>query len=192
MQTVNHKDVDFLNALRCSGLCTKNQATKHFISANRLKSFVLDKTLEKCTFITKNGTRQEVYRITNAGKAWIREHIPELADRKIYTSTGAEHDLKLMDKIISLSYAERQTLRCESEIRDEFKQLLDKLLQEQNYDRYEQLYNAMQNQTISMPDLAYGVSDYYEVVTSSYLESQIMAKFEAVSVIGGNLQMERI
>lgn len=192
VQTVNHKDVDFLNALRCSGVCTKNQATKNFISANRLKNFVLDKTLEKCTFVTKEGKRQEVYRISNEGKTWIRDHIPEIADRKFYSSTGVEHDLKIMYKIISLSREERLTLRSEGEIRDEFKQLLDKLLQEEEYERYEQLYNAMQNHTISMPDLAYGVNQFYEVVTSSYLESQIMAKFEAVSVIGGNLQMERI
>lgn len=192
VQTVNHKDVDFLNALRCSGVCTKNQATRNFVSANRLKNLVLDRILEKCSYFNKDGKRQEVYRITNDGKVWIRDHIPELADRKFYSSTGVEHDLKLMDKVTSLSREERLTLRSEGEIRDEFKQLLDKLLQAQEYERYEQLYNAMQNHTISMPDLAYGVNQFYEVVTNSYSEGQIMAKIEAVSVIGGNLQMERI
>lgn len=192
IQNINQRDVDFLNALRCSGVCTKNQATRYFVSANRLKNLVLERVLDKCSFINKDGKRQEVYRISNEGKAWIRDHIPELADRKFYSSTGVEHDLKLMEKIISLSREERLTLSCESEIRDEFKQLLDKLLKEHEYERYEQLYNAMQNHTVSMPDLAYGINDFYEAVTSSYLESQIMAKFEAVALIGGNLQMERI
>ena len=60
------------------------------------------------------------------------------------------------------------------------------------YDRYEQLYDAMQNHTISMPDLAYGIDEYYEVVTSSYGELEIQAKVAAVQAIGGNLEMERI
>ena len=191
VQTVNHKDIDFLNALRCCGLCTKSQATK-FISANRLKNFALDKTIEKCSFITKNGTRQEAYRITNEGKVWVSEHIPQLSDRKFYSSTGIEHDLKIMDKILTLTLEERQTMRCESEIRDEFKQMLDKLLQEQEYDRYEQLYNAMQNHTISMPDLAYCANEYYEVITDSYGQAEIQAKINAVAAVDGNLQMERI
>lgn len=189
IQTINHKDIDFINSLRCCGLCTKFQATK-IISANRLKNFVLDKTIEKCSFITKDGTRQEAYRIAN--KVWVREHIPELADRKFYNSTGIEHDLKIMDKILTLTREERQNMRCESEVRDEFKLLLDKLLQEQEYDRYEQLYNAMQNHTISMPDLGYGVNEYYEVITDSYGQAEIQAKIEAVAVVGGNLQMEKI
>ena len=50
----------------------------------------------------------------------------------------------------------------------------------------------MQSHTISMPDLAYGIDEYYEVVTSSYGEAEIQAKTEAVSAIGGTLEMERI
>lgn len=192
VQTVNHKDIDFLNSLRCSGLCTKSQAIK-FISANRLKNFILDKAIEKCSFIAKDGSRKEAYRITNdVGKAWIRKHIPELSDRKFYNSTGTEHDLRIMDKILTLTREERQTMRCESEIRDEFKLLLDKLLQEQEYDRYDQLYNAMQNHTISMPDLAYSANEYYEVITDSYGQAEIQAKIDAVAAVDGNLQMERI
>ncbi len=191
VQTLNHKDIDFLNALRCSGVCTKNQA-RHFISANRLKNFVLDKTVEKCSHVSQNGKRIEVYRLSAKGKDWIRERVTALADRKFYHSTGVEHDLKLMDKIISLSREERETMRCEAEIRDEFKERLQELLENREYDRYDQLYNAMQEHTISMPDLCYGVDCYYEVVTDTYGQAEIEAKIEAVSMIGGNLEMERI
>lgn len=191
IQTINHKDIDFLNALRCSGVCTKSQATM-FISANRLKNFVLDRTLEKCSHILSNGKRQEVYHITAEGKAWIREHIDSLADRKFYSSTGVQHDIQLMDKILSLSREERLTMRCEAEIRDEFKERLQKLLSNRDYDRYDRLYNAIQDRSISMPDLAYGVDEYYEVITSSYGEAEIQAKVEAVSVIGGTLETQRI
>lgn len=191
VQTINHKDIDFLNALRCGGVCTKSQATQ-FISPNRLKNFVLDKTLEKCSHTLPDGKRQEVYRITNEGKAWIREHIDSLADRKFYSSTGVQHDIQLMDKILSLSREERLTMRCEAEIRDEFKERLQELLLNRDYDRYDRLYNAIQDRSISMPDLCYGVDEYYEVITSSYGEAEIQAKVEAVSVIGGTLETQRI
>ncbi len=191
VQTINHKDIDFLNALRCGGICTKSQATQ-FISSNRLKNFVLDRTLEKCSHTLPNGKRLEVYRITNEGKQWIRANIDSLADRKYYSSTGVQHDIQLMDKILSLSREERSTMRCESEIRDDFKERLQELLLNRDYDRYDTLYNAMQSHSVSMPDLSYGVDEYYEVITNSYGEAEIQAKVEAVEAIGGNLQMDRI
>ncbi len=191
VQTVNHRDVDFLNSLRCSGVCTKQQALQ-FISSNRLKNFILDKTIEKCSHTSKDGVRQEIYRISEQGKLWVREHIDSLADRKFYSSTGVEHDIQLMNKILSLSAEERSTMRTESEIRDQFRDRLQELLDSREYERYEQLYNALQDHSISMPDLQYGIDSYYEVVTSSYGEMEIQAKIEAVASIGGNLEMERI
>ena len=191
VQSINHKDIDFLNSLRCSGICTKSQATQ-FISANRLKNYLLDRTLEKCSFITKDGQRQEVYRISKQGEKFIERQIPQIPNR-YYSSTGQEHDLKLMDKILTLSREERQTMRCESEIRDEFKERLQTYLEQGDTERYNQLYEAMFiTHSISMPDLGYGVEEYYEVITSSYGEAEIAAKAEAVEIIGGNLTMERI
>ena len=191
IHTINSRDIDFLNSLRCSGICLKSQA-QNFITVNRLKSFVLQKIIEKCTYTRNDGTRQEVYRISDKGKSWIRENIDCLSERKFYSSTGVEHDIKIMDKLISLSREERMTARCESEIREEFKELLNKMLLNREYERYETLYNSLQNHTVSMPDLGYGIDNYYEVITSSYTEIQINAKYEAVNTIGGHLEMERI
>lgn len=191
IQTPNHKDIQFLNALRCSGVCSKEQAL-NFITANRLKNFVLDRTIHKCSYIDDKGNRQSIYRISDDGRKWIAQNVPTLADRKYYTSTGTEHDLRLMNKIISLTPEQRLTMRCESEIRDEFKEHLDKLLEDKLYDRHEELYNAMASHSVSMPDLAYGTNEYYEVITSAYSEIEVNAKIETVSIIGGSLEMERI
>ena len=191
IQTPNHKDIQFLNALRCSGVCSKEQAL-NFISGNRLRNFVLDRTIQKASYIDDKGNRQSIYRISDDGRKWIAQNVPTLADRKYYTSTGTEHDLRLMNKIISLTPEQRLTMRCESEIRDEFKEHLDKLLEDKLYDRHEELYNAMASHTISMPDLAYGTNEYYEVITSAYSEIQVNAKIETISIIGGSLEMERI
>ena len=191
VQSINHKDIDFLKSLRCSGICTKSQATQ-FISANRLKNFLLDRTLEKCSFVSQDGKRQEVYRISKQGEKFIERQIPQIPNR-YYSSTGQEHDLKLMDKILTLSREERQTMRCESEIRDEFRERLQAYLEQGDTERYNQLYEAMYiSHSVSMPDLAYGVNEFYEVITSSYGEPEIAAKIEAVEIIGGNLTMERI
>jgi len=193
IQTPNHKDIQFLNALRCSGVCSKEQALK-FITANRLKNFVLDRTIQKCSYIDDKGNRQNIYRISDDGRKWIAQNVPTLADRKYYTSTGTEHDLRLMNKIISLTPEQRLSMRCEAEIRDDFKAHLDKLLEDKLYDRHEELYNAMASHTISMPDLCYGTNEYYEVITSAYSEIEVNAKIEAVAIIGngGTLEMERI
>lgn len=83
-------------------------------------------------------------------------------------------------------------MRCEAEIRDEFRERLDYYQKTHEYDRYENLYAAMQEHTISMPDLGYGTNEYYEVVTQSYTEEAIIAKIEAVEIVGGSLTMERI
>jgi len=97
-----------------------------------------------------------------------------------------------MDKILTLSKEQRQTMRCENEIRDEFKLRLEQLLQDRDFDRYDNMYTAMQEHTVSMFDLAFGVDEYFEVVTSSYGQAEIVAIIQAVALIGGNLQMERI
>ncbi len=191
IDTVNHKDISFLNALRCSGICTKEQALC-FISANRLKNFVLDKTIQKCSYIDDKGNRQNIYRISDDGKKWIREHIAILDGRKYYTSTGVEHDIRIMNKIISLTPEERITMKCEAEIRDSFKEHLDKLLEDKLYDRYEELYNAMNTHSLSMPDLSYGVNEYYECITNSYGQEEIQAKIDSVAIMGGNLELDKI
>ena len=93
---------------------------------------------------------------------------------------------------MTLSKEERSTMRCEAEIRDDFKAMLNQLLQDRDFDRYSKLYTALQEHTISMPDLAYGENEYYETITNSYGQAEIQAKIQAVAFIGGNLQMEKI
>lgn len=188
----NHKDADFLNALRCSSVCTKLHAEKFKISTNRLKNYLLDKIIDKCHYIDTNGKNQEIFRISDSGKAWIRQNIPELADRKFYASTGIEHDLRIMDKIISLSPQQRANMRCEAEIRDEFKAMLDKLLEDREFERYNTLYEAIQNREISIPDLAYDVDQYFECVTSNYSQEMVQAKMEFSNAVNGNIEFCRI
>ena len=179
------------SALRCAGLCSREQAL-HFISGNRLRNFVLDRTLEKSSYLTKSGERKEAYRFTEAGKQWVREHIDSLSERKYYHSIGVEHDLRLMDKIISLTREQRETMRCENEIRDDFKERMQTYLDNRDYERYDQLYTAMQTHTVSMPDLCIGENEFYEVITSSYSQEIIECKVSLALAVGGTIQMDRI
>lgn len=154
---------------------------------------MLDKTVEKCTHISKSGETQEIYRITEQGKHWIREHIETLSDRKFYSSSsGILHNLALMERILSLTKAERETMRCESEVRDDFRERMELCREQGDYERYHAMRDGLESGTISMPDLAYGIETYFEVITSSYGIAEIEAKTECVALLGGRLEMERI
>lgn len=97
-----------------------------------------------------------------------------------------------MDKIISLTREQRETMRCENEIRDDFKERMQTYLDNRDYERYDQLYTAMQTHTVSMPDLCIGENEFYEVITSSYSQEIIECKVSLALAVGGTIQMDRI
>ena len=76
--------------------------------------------------------------------------------------------------------------------KEEIRKELETLSSQEVNHEIEELYNAMASHTISMPDLAYGVNEYYEVITSAYSEIEVNAKIDTVSIVGGHLEMERI
>ena len=137
------KDKIFLNALRCSGYASKEQCLK-YISSNRLKNYVLEKVVDKCSVII-NGKSETVYRFSDNGKEWVKENVSDLSDRNFYSSTGVEHDLRLMDKIQEigekLPYEEQLKFRTEIENRDLFKELCQNMEQGQYYLEQMQQHN---------------------------------------------------
>lgn len=178
-------DKQFLNALRCSGYATKEQCLHYLSSNNRLKNYVLEKVLDKCSVVI-DGKTQTVYRFSDGGKEWVRENVSDLADRKFYISTGVEHDIKLMDKIQEytdkLSYEEQLKFRTESENRDLFKELCDKMEQGQYY------LDQLQQHTISMPDFSYQ-TEFIEIITSNYSGEAIASHETAMEVFNGSISI---
>ena len=177
------KDKIFLNALRCSGYASKEQCLK-YISSNRLKNYVLEKVVDKCSVII-NGKSETVYRFSDNGKEWVKENVSDLSDRNFYSSTGVEHDLRLMDKIQEIAekipYEEQLKFRTEIENRDLFKELCQNMEQGQYY------LEQMQQHNISMPDFSYGTT-FVEAVTMNYSGEVIESKEMSMEVFNGSLE----
>jgi len=175
-------DKIFINALRCGGYATKDQIL-HYITGNRLRNYCNEKIISKNWFVINNKP-QSVYCFTENGKAWVRNNIPELSDRKFYSSTGINHDLKLFEHIQGytdkLSYEEQLNFRTESENRDLFKELCKEMEQGQYY------LEQLQQHNISVPDFSYE-NEYVEAITNNYTDLVIQSKFDSMSVLGGSL-----
>ena len=177
-------DKQFLNALRCSGYATKEQALHYLSSNHRLKSYVMEKVLDKCSVVI-DGKTETVYRFSDGGKEWVRENVSDLSDRNFYISTGVEHDIKLMEKIQEytdrLPYDEQLKFRTEVENRELFKELCEKMEQGQYY------LDQLQQHNISMPDFSYQ-TEFVEIITVNYNGETISEKSESMSVLGGSIE----
>lgn len=186
IKAINSRDREFLNGLRVSGYCDRQQAL-HFISTNRLRTFELNHIIEKCRAV--NGT--EIYRFTDRGKAWVMKTVPELTDRSFYRSNGF---ISLFERYKQLTPEERKTVLSETEIRDKFKEHLENL-REQDIAKYNQLSEQLRTHEISMPDLCYtqnGKDVYYEVTTSSYGAAEIQEKESFASEMGATIEYHKI
>ena len=178
------KDKIFLNLLRCSGYARKEHCLK-YLSSNRLKNYVLERVIDRCSVII-NGKSETVYRFSDYGKEWVKENVSDLSDRNFYSSTGVEHDLKLMDKIQEIAekipYEEQLKFRTEIENRDLFKELCQKMEQGQCY------LEQLQQHNISMPDFSYQ-TEFIEIVTSNYSGEAIASHETSMEVFNGSISI---
>lgn len=178
------KDKIFLNALRCSGYASRDQCLK-YVSSNRLKNYVLEKVIDKCSVVI-NGKAETVYRFSDSGKEWVKENISDLSDRNFYSSTGVEHDIKLMERIQEytdkLPYEEQLKFRTEIENRDLFKELCQKMEQGQYY------LEQLQQHNISMPDFSYN-HEFVEIITSNYSQEAIASHETSMEVFNGSISI---
>lgn len=177
-------DKQFLNALRCSGYATHTHCMK-WLTNSRIKSYVNEKILDKCSVII-DGKAQTVYRFSDGGKEWVKENVSDLSDRNFYSSTGIEHDLRLMDKIQEIAekipYEEQLKFRTEIENRDLFKELCQKMEQGQYY------LEQLQQHNISMPDFSYGTT-FIEVITVNYTGEAISQHEASMEVFNSSLEI---
>ena len=171
------KDKIFLNALRCSGYASKEQCLK-YISSNVWFILYL-KNISNLSFVLFTSL------FSDNGKEWVKENVSDLSDRNFYSSTGVEHDLRLMDKIQEigekLPYEEQLKFRTEIENRDLFKELCQKMEQGQYY------LDQLQQHNISMPDFSYQ-TEFVEIITVNYNGETISEKSESMSVLGGSIE----
>lgn len=156
-----------------------------WLTNSRIKSYVNEKILDKCSVII-DGKAQTVYRFSDGGKEWVKENVSDLSDRNFYSSTGIEHDLRLMDKIQEIAekipYEEQLKFRTEIENRDLFKELCQKMEQGQYY------LEQLQQHNISMPDFSYGTT-FIEVITVNYTGEAIAQHEASMEVFNSSLEI---
>jgi len=180
------KDQAFLKSLRCVGYLNQNHIKNHVgLTDKRVQNFERDGYVERCAYLNRQTKEMEhVWRLTDKGK--------ELASTQMnlsnfYRSSSARHDLALADKYFSLPEADREHWLTEGDLRDMLKERIEKLQEQGELARADQLREMLQDRTISVPDGACVKGEQifaYEIVTNSYGEAELQAKQEYVQEMG--------
>lgn len=191
INVISYKDVNALQALRCTGYMTRQQLTQ-FISKSRIRAFCHERIIERC-IVQKNRQTIECYRFTDKGKGWCNKKIDAMNSLSFYHSSSALHDIALADKYLSLTDAQRQTWKTENELRQELKECLEQL-QKEDYSRYIEILYKLEQKQISMPDCTFfdEVEQGFEIITSNYGEAEIFAKLEYAKLTGTTVEFYRI
>ena len=181
------RDRQAFTALSKTGHCSKDQLNT-FIKDGRIKNMVKDGYLQKVTFSPKTGDKMEAYKLTAKGRDLCTR---EWGVRGHYIAQSLPHDLALANKYFSLTEAQRDTWKTESQLRAELENKLEQYRIGQD-NRYYQYQEQLQEHKISVPDCTYvtstGTEIAYEVITNSYGQAEIQAKIEYVQIM--ELKME--
>lgn len=188
------KDRDLLKAFRNVGYLNQRHIKQEIgLSDNRLLNFKRDGYIEQCAYLNRQTKEMEhVYRLTDKGKKLVST---QMNLDNFYKSSSARHDLALADKYFSLSNADRENWLTESDLRDRFNEHIEKLQDQGEIERAEQLREMLQERTINVPDGAFmkeGQIMFVEIVTNSYGTAELQAKQEFVQEMGVNYETIKI
>lgn len=188
------RDKDMFQMLNKCGNADHNQMKQIGLSERRIKDMCREKLIEKTYFSeTKQSEKNtKAYQLTDKGKNLIEREYG-LANHN--QSQSVRHNIDVANKYLSLEKEERETVLNERELRDLFLEKLEEI-RDQDEQRYKELYEQLEDNRISMPDIAYtsveGVTMAYETVTDNYGNAEIQAKEEACTVLELNLEINRI
>ncbi len=190
--TIYPRDRNALSALARCGYVSREQLGT-FLREKRVQAYCKDGLVEKSIFSKPGAKAQdiEVYRLTKAGRELCRREL----SLSTYCAQNAAHDLALADRYFSLSTAERETWRTESQSREDVHTEIRRLRDQGEEERAGALWEQLQEGRLSMPDAVYtredGVSVAYEVTTSNYGQEEITAKEEAAAALGAEIEFIR-
>ncbi len=182
------KDRRVLGVLARAGASDIDSFKRMDITNNRIKSYV-DAGLIHSVFVPdKHGTSGNTYyELTSKGQAFCQNECG--IQRFISNGHAISHNAKVAETISKLSKQEIDSCLSEREIREEY--LSDRLMElyQQDRDEYQELLDAIQNNTLSMPDIIYknestGLMEAIEVVTDAYGKEEIQAKLDTADKMG--------
>lgn len=188
------RDKDMFHMLNKCGNADHQQMKQIGLSERRIKDMQREKLIEKTYYAEHKQDEKNIkaYQLTDKGKSLIEREYG-LANHN--QSVSVRHNIDVANKYLQLEKEERETVINERELRDLFLEKLEEI-RDHDEQRYKELYEQLEDNRISMPDIAYttteGVTMAFETVTDNYGNTEIQAKEEACTVLELNLEINRI
>lgn len=179
VQKITSKDEKMLKAFRCCGYITRDMLREKLgVADRRVENYLRDGLIEKIGFVDKSQKVIETFRFTKAGESFLEKH---LSLGNCYRSCSIAHDIEVAKIYMTCSETERETWKTESELRDQFQEMLDAMRVEGRYEEYDRLQEYLEQNEISAIDGSYvsneaGIEVSAEVITDSYGREEIEAK----------------
>lgn len=187
------KDRRAMGVLAKSGACSRDTFNKLDISNNRVKSYQQANLIKEVYVPDKHGTDGSTYyELTQKGEIFCKQECQ--IDKFISNGHAASHNAKVAECLSSLSKKEIDSAISERDIREEFlSERLQEMINQNERDEYEELLEAIQNQSLSMPDIIYkseaGTYEAIEVITDAYGKDEIQSKIETCEKMGISIEI---
>lgn len=175
------KDRRCFSVISKSGAMSRDTFHKLEISDNRIKSYKQAGLIREVTVPDRHGSGHKTFfELTDKkGKEFCRNE----CNVKSFISNGnaSVHNSAVSEYLANnLSKQELETVMSERELQPFIEDRLQEYLDNQEQDRYQELLDALQNQTLSMPDIIYktelGTYEAIEVTTDNYGNTEIDSK----------------
>ena len=186
------KDIQALSVLGHSGSISRSSLHTLGISDNRIKCYQKS-LIKKIEYPEKYGQgSRECFVLTKTGQDFLRKecHI----DKSVSNGESYHHNENVSRWVANnLNKEEIGTLLNERQIRDILEDHLTQYREQGDYERYNELYEKLEQGQLSCPDIAYissttGHMVCIEITTSSYKDSDIEAKELCADVLGTEIQ----
>lgn len=186
------KDIQALSVLGHSGSISHESLHALGISENRIKCYQKS-LIKKIEYPEKYGQgARECFVLTKTGQDFIKNecHI----DKAVSNGESYNHNENVSRWIANnLTKQEIGTLLNERQIRDILEDHLAQYREQGDYERYNELYEKLEQGQLSCPDIAYissttGQMVCIEITTSSYKDSDIEAKELCADELGVEIQ----
>lgn len=166
-----------IKACKAMAICghVRAEYIENIWSERRIRTFTEEGLITKVTYSTKKGS-VVCYKLTESGVNYAKRYI--IPEHQIYASKSIVHDVYMSDHYFTkMSETERETIKTETEIKSEFKEMLiSGEIDKGTYD------------SCSCVDFSYtsdsGEVIGFEVVTENYTQQDIQAKQTFCSVYG--------
>lgn len=195
IKSFHERDRQALCALARTGILYREDFYAMEIKKSRLYRY--DKEKQGLTERKFASNGKEYYTLTAKGKKFVHDRWGV----KAYTHRPGmyNHDKALRDKYMSLTPAQRETVKTETEVQNEIRDIIQDWKNSGKDELINQAYELEDKWSrglCSAPDMTYeatpGITTFYEVITKNYTEAEISAKFEMASSCSCTLEWVRV